>query len=82
MAVQLLKKLKNFLKTLKNFFFGEFYQRLYNSSIVPPWMKNDGTTEAMLKPVICVFTLPSPSKTDEFSEKFRRGEGGHFQSKN
>ena len=25
---------------------------------------------------------PSNSKTDEFSEKFRRGGGGHFQSKN
>merc|ERR1712016_311641 len=25
---------------------------------------------------------PSPSKTDEFSEKFQKGGGGHFQSKN
>ena len=25
---------------------------------------------------------PTPSKMDEFSEKFRRGGGGHFQSKN
>ena len=28
-----------------------------------------------------VLGKPTPSKTDEFSEKFQRGGGGHFQSK-